>query len=146
MPRRIPWSVALIALAGAASGCSSDAHRGVVKGRVTFKGQPVTGALIHFENREGGVEAQAALDADGRYEVKTLQGDGLPAGRYKVAVAPGRIMQPGEEAPLAGKAPPKGSLPPTTAVPAKYLRTATSDLVAEVKAGDNPAFDFELKP
>ncbi len=143
MPRSL--GLCFLPFAALAIGCSSEAPRGVAKGKVTFKGQPVTGCLIHFENREGGVEAQVSLGADGRYEMKTLQGDGLPPGVYKVSVSPGRIMEPGEEAPLAGQAP-KIKPPPTTTVPVKYHRGATTDLTADVKAGDNPPFDFELKP
>ena len=54
-------------------------------------------------------------------------------------------MEPGEEVPLAGQGPKTKPLPSTT-VPTKYHRGATTDLTADVKAGDNPPFDFDLKP
>jgi hypothetical protein len=110
---------------------------------VTLDDKPVTGAMVLFENKEQGVAIQAPLDGDGRYQVKTYEGEGLPLGSYKVAVTPGRIMQPGEELPLAGKAnyPPP---PPPAEIPERYRSVATSGLTIEVRQGDKPSFDFDL--
>jgi len=144
--RRFHGYTVLIALIGLIAGCSpTSIPRGVVKGRVTLKGQPITGAMIHFEDRSGGFEARVALDDNGNYVMKNGDGDGLPAGTYQVAVAPGRVMEPGEEVPLAGQGP-KNRRPAATNIPKKYHATKDTDLSAEVKAGNNLAFDFELKP
>jgi hypothetical protein len=127
-------------------GCGAKGSaRGTVKGRVTLGDKPVTGATVFIENPEFGVAVNAPLDADGRYEVKSYQGDGLPVGSYKVAVLPGGVMQPGEELPTADKA--KFVRPKLTVIiPEKYHKTATSQLTIDVREGENPPFDFKLTP
>lgn len=129
-----------------AAGCGNKGPaRGAVKGRVTIGDKPVTGATVFIENAPAGVGVNAPLDADGRYEVKSYQGDGLPPGTYQVAVLPGGVMQPGEESPTADKA--KFTRPKLVVViPEKYHKTATSQLSIDVKEGDNPPFDFKLTP
>ncbi len=129
-----------------AAGCGNTGPvRGSVKGRVTSGDKPVTGATVFFENMQAGVGINAQLDADGYYEVKNYQGDGLPPGTYQVAVLPGGVMEPGEEVPLAGKA--KTIRPKLTlTIPQRYHKTATSKLSITVKEGDNPPFDFRLTP
>ncbi len=132
-----------------AAGCGpKEVPRGPVRGRVTLNNQPVPGATIVFESKALGVAQTATLDADGRYEFASYGASGLPAGSYKVSVSAGRFMQPGEEIPfVAPKA--KGAAPEpkkTVAIPDKYAKAETSGLTADVKAGDNPVFDFDLKP
>lgn len=134
----------LVLCAACLTGCSTGASLGIVRGKVTLGGKPVTGASVLFEDAASGVTLSAALADDGTYAVRTHRGAGLPPGSYKVAVTPGRVMAPGEEVPLAGKraaAPANGP-----AVPPRYHRTATSGLTAEVRASDNPSFDFPLTP
>ncbi len=128
------------------AGCGKkEPVRVPVKGRVTMGDKPVTGATVFFENAGAGVGINAQLDADGNYEVKNYQGDGLPPGTYQVAVLPGGVMEPGEESPLAGKT--KSTRPKlTVTIPVRYNKTATSKLSIEVKEGDNPPFDFKLTP
>jgi hypothetical protein len=137
------WLFACLALV---AGCEQrGSARGVVKGRVMLGDTPVTGATVFFENVELGVGVNAPLDANGNYEVKTYQGNGLPVGNYKVAVLPGGVMQPGEEYPMADKA--KSNRPaPTVTIPERYYKTSTSQLAVEVKEGENPPFDFKLTP
>ena len=147
MPRsRLASAGLLLACLALAAGCGSKPPaRGIVKGRVTLGDKPVAGASVFFENAEAGVAVNAPLDATGHYEAKTYQGVGLPPGRYKVAVVPGGVMEPGEESPLADKA--KSTRPKlTVSIPERYHKTATSQLGAEVKEGDNPPFDFALTP
>lgn len=123
--------------------------RGPVKGRVTLGGKPVSGALITFESKGAGVAQSTTIDDDGKYEFVAYNAVGLPAGSYKVTVSSGRFIAPGEETPKinvnskGAVAPPKKS---TVSIPEKYVKVESSGLSAEVKAGDNPAFDFDLKP
>jgi len=130
-------------------GCSKKPPaRGVVQGRVTIGSKPVTGATVFFENTETGIAMNAVLDQDGRYEVKSHLGVGLPPGKYHVAVTPGGVMTP-EEAdttPLAGEAKAERAKQPVTPVPVKYHDPATSGITIEVKEGNNPPFDFTLVP
>jgi len=124
------------------AGCGPEGPpRGAVKGRVTFGGDPITGAMVVFE--DAGLAPSANLDADGRFELRTSEGPGLPVGTYKVAVMPGRMMESGEESPLAGKKqPPRPK--PSTKVAEKYHKSATSGLTAEVRDGENKPFEFDL--
>lgn len=147
---RIRVALAILLFAGLTLvvGCSKTTPRGIVKGRVTIGTKPVTGATVLFENTETGVAVNAPLDPDGRYEVKTYQGDGLPIGSYKVAVVPGGVMTP-EEADLSAKATDAKAArakQPKTPVHERYHKTTTSKFSVEVKEGDNPPFDFQLEP
>jgi hypothetical protein len=149
MRRRTLLAAALaFALVGCGGG-TNEPPRGPVKGRVTLGGKPVANATVTFESAAAGVAQTAPTDDDGRYEFTAYNAQGLPAGSYKVGVTAGRFMQPGEEVPRfdpsvkPGTPLPKG---PSTLPPAKYAKPATSGLTAEVKAGENPPFDFELKP
>lgn len=128
------------------TGCADKGPvRGTVKGRVTMGTQVVTGATVFFENVEQGVAINAPLDADGNFEVKSYQGDGLPVGTYKVAVLPGGVMTVEEQGPKANEA--KATRPkPNAAIPEKYHSPSTSGLTIDVTAGDNPPHLIELKP
>ncbi|MFO0864180.1 MAG: hypothetical protein U0744_05915 [Gemmataceae bacterium] len=109
---------------------------------MTVDGKPAAGATIVFENAAAGIATTASIEG-GAFEVKTIEGPGLPVGSYKVAVRPGGIMKPGEEVPLATqKGPAAASGPP---IPEKYRTVATSGLAADVKPGTNASFQFDLK-
>lgn len=122
-------------------GCSSAPPRVPVTGTVTQAGAAVSDVTIYFEAADG--KSALATVKDGVYEVKNYQGAGLPPGTYKVAITPGRIMEPGET-PLAGKEPPKSKGKPT--VNERYHKVATSKLEIVVEAGKTEPFDFTLVP
>jgi len=141
---RVLWSFAVVLVM---LGCTAKSPaRGVVQGRVTMGSKPVTGATVFFENIDTGVAINAALDQDGRYDVKSHQGAGLPPGKYQVAVAPGGVMGADDEQVLAGDAAPATAKLPATPVPEKYHSPSSSGLTIEVKEGANPPFDFSLVP
>jgi hypothetical protein len=60
-----------------------------VKGKVTYKGQPVTKGIVRFEPDSGfGRMATGQLQSDGTFELTTLkQGDGVVAGEHRVTVS-----------------------------------------------------------
>jgi len=129
----------LAVLAGAlalGAGCSRE--RGNVVGRVTFQGKPVTHARIVFCDPEYGTYITAALDADGRFEMRTAEGPGLWVGTYKVAIVPEL-----EEPPLGPAPPPKPR--PAPLVPPKYMDFRTTPLVVDVEESNGP-FEFDLQP
>ena len=131
-------------LLASVAACAGGPVRGPVSGRVTINDKPVAAATVFFESAEAGVGMNAALDSDGRYEVKSHQGVGLPVGTYKVAILPGGIMTADELGPKATEA--KAARPkPSTIIPEKYHKTATSGITVEVKAQNEP-FDFKLVP
>lgn len=137
-----------LALVVALCGCASESGppRGPVKGRVTMGGKPVASATIVFENAELGVAQTAPLDGEGNYEFSAHNAKGLPAGSYKVALAQGRFMQPGEEIPFVDVTKPPPPAPAGTSIPEKYTKAQTSGLTADVKADSNPPFNFDLVP
>jgi hypothetical protein len=140
------FAFAGIALALAClAGCSSNgaAEHGTVEGTVTIAGKPLSKGSISFENPQTGVSLMSNLGPDGSFRLQNVDGPGLPAGLYQVAISPSAISS--GETPLAGTAAPAATEPAAT-VPEKYRSAATSGLTADVKAGDNPKFEFNLVP
>ncbi len=85
----------LIALAallfGPCWGCGSSSGTPVtlipVKGKVTYKGQPVTKGIIQFEPDGYGRAASGHLQSDGTFELTTLKpGDGVVAGEHRISI------------------------------------------------------------
>ena len=126
------------------AGCSGPAPRGPVRGRVTVGANPVTAGTIIFENKAAGVAVTCPLNEDGTYEFKTHEGRGLPVGAYDVAITPGGVMTGADDVLVPGKPPPPPPRVSAVKIPSRYHTTATSRLHVEVKAGDNPPFDFDL--
>jgi hypothetical protein len=59
-----------------------------VKGKVTYKGQPVTKGIVRFEPDGYGRMATGELKSDGTFELTTLKpGDGVVAGEHRVTVS-----------------------------------------------------------
>lgn len=144
-------SLLIFCVAASVAGCggADERPRGTARGRVTLGGNPLSGATIVFENKAVGVAQSATLDGDGKYEFVTYADAGLPAANYKVTVSSGRFMLPGEEVPRlapVGKGPVAPPPKKPAAVPDKYAKAESSGLSADVKAGNNPPFDFDLKP
>jgi len=58
-----------------------------VKGKVTYKGQPVTKGVIQFEPDGYGRPATGQLQSDGTFELSTLKpGDGVVAGEHRISI------------------------------------------------------------
>jgi len=85
----------LIALAallfGPCWGCGPSSGTPVtlipVKGKVTYKGQPVTKGIIQFEPDGYGRTASGHLQSDGTFELTTLKpGDGVVAGEHRISI------------------------------------------------------------
>jgi hypothetical protein len=110
---------------------------------VTHKSAPVTDAAIVFENQTAGISVKVNLGPDGTYVAKTADSIGLPPGSYQVAVTPSKVAET-DEVPLVA-APTGNETAAQSAIPAKYHSPSTSGLTADVKAGDNLTFDFDLK-
>jgi hypothetical protein len=59
-----------------------------VKGRVTYRGKPLTKGSITFEPTDGGREARGTIGPDGTFVMTTDQdGDGALIGVHRVSVA-----------------------------------------------------------
>jgi hypothetical protein len=112
---------------GCGGGSGSMAPLVSVKGKVTYKGQPLTKGIVHFEPDGYGRPASGELQADGTFVLTTLQkGDGVVAGEHKVSVTD------------------TGSNPRKELVPKKYTSPNSSELTADVNA-DHTEFTFDLQ-
>jgi hypothetical protein len=93
MRLNLPKLVALVALLVLPCwGCGSSSGTPVslipVKGKVTYKGQPVSKGSIQFEPDGYGRPATGELQADGTFELSTLKpGDGVVAGKHRISIA-----------------------------------------------------------
>ena len=126
---------AAVVSAGLSGGCGGKAPAGptVVRGTVTFQGQPVAGGLVVFSpdpDRGGtGRPARGELGPDGAFQVNAADGTALPAGWYRVAIAP-----------------PPGFLPSDRpAFPPQLARPDQSGLIREVRSGQENVFDFAVE-
>jgi hypothetical protein len=148
-PRRMsaPQCVAtlmfcLTALAGC-SGVKSGPATVEVTGTVTINGSPVDEAIVLFTPEigasDGRLASQATTDSEGRFKLTTHVGggkfkSGIVPGKYEVAITkldPAAVKNP--------FSPPKNLLPP------KYADPKTSQLKAQVAAGQTNHFQFPLK-
>jgi hypothetical protein len=97
-----------------------------VKGKVTYKGQPVAKGTIRFEPEGYGRPATGRLQSDGSFVLGTnREADGVVAGAHRVSVS-------GFDKPLASNR------------ALKKYGLKTSGLTAEVDA-DHTEFNFDLK-
>jgi hypothetical protein len=85
--------VALAALlVGPCWGCGSSGGTPVpliaVKGKVTYKGQPVTKGVVEFEPEGYGHPAKGQLQSDGTFQLTTFKlGDGVVAGAHRISIS-----------------------------------------------------------
>ena len=131
-PRRILLALAAL-LCGACWGCGGVAGGGgstalvPVKGKVTFKGQPVTKGRIQFEPDGFGKSARGQLQSDGSFVLTTEKdGDGVITGQHRVTVSGTGIKSPKD------------------ALALKWANAAASGLTADVDA-EHTEFTFDLK-
>lgn len=128
-------------------GCSGNNGLAPVTGKVTYQGQPVSGATILFMGEGAARPATAVSGPDGGYSLQTLDASGAAPGAYTVVIskneAPPEVAEPPsmEEAAKQAKRPPPA---PKRLVPAKYEDAARSPLKFEVKAGQKNVFDIQL--
>jgi hypothetical protein len=115
------------------SGCSSGDRPIPIRGKVTFRGEPVTEGTVQFNDEKTGRGTEVELGPDGAYQAA------LPAGEYKVIILPPlRIVE-------SQSGPPDPQFKKVKNIPEKYRSTATSGLSATVSA-DQTVHDFDLKP
>jgi hypothetical protein len=122
---------------GLGIGCAGDKKKiHVVRGKVTLDGKEVPNGTITFIP-ESGPAASGEIQPDGTYTLTTYKpGDGAAEGKYKVVIV---AMQD-----QAGRLPEERNPLPPPIVPNKYSSITTTDLEANVKAGENN-FDFPLE-
>ena len=121
----------MIALLGACSGCGLYAGGSAslipVKGKVTYKGQPLSQGTVTFESQDSGKRATGKLQADGTFVLSTYkEGDGVAAGEHSVFIT-------GVDKTLAQDRAFK-----------KYMFRSYGELSAQVTP-ENTEFTFDLK-
>ena len=137
------WGLAGAACAAivfALSGCGSGgASKAPVKGKVTYKGQPVSGGSVSLTPAAElkATIAGGEVGTDGSFVLSTDKtGDGAAIGKHTVNYTPPPIDQPAWDG--YGTPPPQ---PP----PSPYAGLAPMPLEFEVKAGQNE-LNIELGP
>jgi hypothetical protein len=121
-----------------------------VKGKVTFKGEPLPGGRVTFTpvRRRGGIAVNAPIDENGEYKIMAPVGEvaiavdnrGLPGEIQRRGPQPTRpepLKRPGSEAPqeLKGQ---------YVAIPDKYYDTASSGLKYKVEDKETQTHDIVL--
>ena len=127
-------------LAAMLSGCGrkkqSHPTTAPVKGRVTFKGNPLRDAQVMFHPEGEGNPGLGVGNGDGEYRLTTYErDDGAVLGMHRVTV---QVMPPnslpGQEVQTGGG----------TVIPSRYLSKDTTPLKQEVKPGEN-TIDLNLE-
>ena len=76
-----------LTLAGCSASASTPPRTLPVHGKVTYKGQPLTGGKIQFEPDGAGREANGTIGSDGTFTLSTYEeNDGAVPGTHRVAV------------------------------------------------------------
>jgi hypothetical protein len=127
----------LVFLALGFAGCARGPVVGEVSGQVTFAGKPVTEGKITFINPTTGFAAEADLQPDGSYRIKTPEG-GLVVGDYIVMVNP--LIYIDRSNP---RTPPSPVERPAPNIPEKYRNQGRTPLRATVQKGAN-TFTFDM--
>lgn len=137
-------------LAVGLASCGSDRPATVeVKGKVTYKNQPVEGAAVMFQSTTG-KPATGETDAEGNFTLRTFgANDGAVPGDYVVTITKVESVPPGQPGSDpgrdAGREPPTSTrTPPKSLIPLKYNDTKTSGLKQTVTEDGPNEFAFEL--
>lgn len=143
-------AVAVLAAGGcsAAKPVSNRPQTHPARGRLTLAGQPLTGATVTFRPDGQGNGCSGISDAAGAFRLATFTaGDGAVPGKYRVTVTKFAAGPPAPDVNAPGYAPPSASAPPPKSLLAdSYADPAKSGLTAEVVAGKDNVFEFDLKP
>ncbi len=146
-------AVFLAAVTVGMTGCGgSGGAPGVVSGKVTYNGTPLTGGTITLHPVKGGAEIPIIISNEG-----TFSSSGIPEGEMQVSIETEFLKGkagPGYN-PSKGPPPPKGAevnvpefdkskQPTYMKIPSKYASVTTSELTWTITKGNNNQ-DFDLK-
>ena len=133
---RLSAAAVLCVLAGCGSS-DGRSHTAPVKGKVTYKGEPLRTGSIVFVPDAGGKTAAADISAEGEYVLGSYEAtDGAIPGKHRVMIialsAPGGTGLPEDTIKLKG-----GAQAPVNLIPERFADDKTSKLIADVKDGEN---------
>lgn len=123
-------AIAMVAMTGCSQGTPDRTPVFPAKGTITFKGQPISGALVALHPKTpvaGTPNPRANVDKNGAFNVSTyVTADGAPEGDYTLTVLWYKPVKKGTDV-VSGP----------NVIPAKYANPNTSDLVVSIKQGEN---------
>ncbi|QDV12129.1 hypothetical protein CA51_20050 [Rosistilla oblonga] len=142
---RVPFLLVLfLSAVPLAMGCSSSdtSNTGTVAGSVNYNGSSLgEGASVVFMDMTTGFTCAGVTDAEGKFQLESINDGNLPIGSYGVMVRPGGTMDMAamEQASSAEDAMNDAGIAKPAAVkfPSKYNDLATSGLSFEVQQGAN---------
>ena len=117
---------------------------GLVQGKVTYRGQPVTQGMITFNCPATGHVGTANLDDSGSYKMSLNGRDGLPLGDYVISIRPPLTAQSDAHPSQQVR---NNLYDPSISIdiPMRYRYESSSGFKAQVTKGENN-FDFEMTP
>lgn len=145
----------MLALAGLIPGCSSGVdlpETAPVVGVVTYQGQPVEGADVTFIRTGGGQPARGDTDAQGKFVLHTYVNpennvEGAVPGDYQVTVK--KVVEPSgmsSEEMMKAAAEGQPAAESKGELPGRYADPVQTPLAAQVEAGKENSFAFDLTP
>ena len=102
----IKLAIVAVLFLGCCTGCGANGAGTLpelipVKGKVTFKGEPLTNGTIRFEPDDYGRPASGKLKPDGSFVLTTLkEGDGVIPGHHRVIITDTTLNAPKKSAAL----------------------------------------------
>jgi hypothetical protein len=135
-------------------GCSSS-KRAVLSGKVTYKGQPVNGVMLHFYPASSDAGKETADLLIPVTQEGTFSTTGVKAGEYKIVIETRQVDDMASKlknmkGPKADEAKKKlqesqaGAEKPTIDFPKKYQNILSSDLTCKITGGPQELI-LELK-
>ena len=127
-------------------GCNTGSLSGTVpaSGKVTYKGNPVEGAIVTFLPEGEGRPATATTVTGGTFSLTTVDSAGAMPGKYKVTIDKVDFATGGassmEEASVGNAK--EGQM--KKLLPKKYADAGSTPLSAEVPSAGKKEFDFAL--
>ncbi|QDV71939.1 hypothetical protein [Botrimarina mediterranea] len=117
------------------SGCGSTQELAPVRGKVTYKGKPLTTGVVMFQPLSG-PPARGRIQPDGTFELEMLgEGAGAPLGTNRVRVSSREPSADTATETALGK----------LLIPKRYTDFATSGLTVEVAADRTEPYLIELE-
>jgi hypothetical protein len=129
MPREFAALCLMLLLLPLLAGCG-ESLEAQVSGTVTLDGKPLDKGDIVFHPADSGTPAYGSIDPEGKYSVKTGQGEGMLPGEYIVVV---KVTS--EVTPVGGEVAVVEKLPELLS-PKKYAMKQTSPLKYTVTSGE----------
>ena len=154
MLRRFSLAVITAACLSAMSGCGNSAGLSPVSGKVLYKGEPASGAVVYFQRQDSHPSSHelvpfGVVQKDGGFALLSEGlGSGAPPGSYNVLI---EWRDATENGVVPVKNNGKSNLTKRTRIHAgpdrlkgRYFNVNKPLLKAEVKPGSNPLLAFEL--